>query len=85
MKKKNNEKILFLSIFIIIIISFIPEIGIRIDEGYYFFGFPAQWFVYYGKYQYSFEILGFLFNIVIFYSLFLLLNKISRKFSSNKK
>ena len=51
----------------------------RIDGTYRYFGFPAQWFGYYRGGQFSFEVLGLLFNLVVFYFLFYLLNKILKK------
>jgi hypothetical protein len=68
MKLLNNKKTIFLLSFIAtIIFSFIPGIGIRIDGSYRFFGFPAQWLGYYRGGQFSFELLGLLLNLFIFY------------------
>lgn len=74
-----------MSFIITIILSVIPEVGIRIDGKHYFFGFPAQWLGYYAKGQYSFELLGLLFNFFIIYLLILFLNKLSTKLSNKKK
>ena len=75
----SKNKLYLLSILATIVTSFIPGIGIRIDGTYRYFGFPAQWFGYFGGGQFSFEILGLLFNLVVFYFLFSLLNKVLKK------
>lgn len=75
---KNNKKkvyVLILSIICLLSFSFIPNIGLRIEENSYYWGFPADWL---GIHQYggfSFMWLGFLFNIAFFYSIFWLMTK----------
>ena len=65
------------------ILSFTPGVGIRIDGdgdwNFHHFGFPAEWLGYYGGGQFSFNVLGVLFNVFVFYFLFSLLNKILKK------
>ena len=68
----NKKKLFLLSLIAAIIISFIPGIGIRIEGTSRFFGFPAQWLVYYGGFRFSFPILGLLLNFFIFYFIFYL-------------
>ena len=75
----KNKKLLLFSVITTIILSFIPNAGLITEEGpfrYYFFGFPAHWFSYMGEGLFSFQILGFLFNILVIYYLSLLVVKI---------
>lgn len=85
LKKNKNNKILISSIFIIIIISFVPGIGNRIEGDYYYFGFPAEWLGYYGDYDFSFNLWSFILNIITFYLMILMLNKMYVKIVPNKK
>ncbi|PIC98860.1 hypothetical protein [Sporosarcina sp. P29] len=60
--KSNNKKvyILSLSIAFVILFSFIPSFGLRIDDGSRFLGFPAEWLGIYEYGGFSFMWLGFL-------------------------
>lgn len=75
---KNNKKrnyILILSVISVLCISFVPNIGFRIEEGSRYLGFPAEWLGIYEYGGFSFMWLGFLFNTVFFYLVFWLLIK----------
>lgn len=61
------------------ILSFIPGMGIRVEGDYRFFGFPVQWFGYYGDGDFSFEVLALIVNFFIFYFFFLLLSKVLKR------
>ncbi|MEK3889852.1 hypothetical protein [Bacillus sp. FSL K6-3431] len=74
----SKRSLYFLSLIATIILSFIPGIGIRIEEPYRHFGFPAQWLGYYGGGQFSFELLGLLLNFFVFYFVLVLLNKLRK-------
>ncbi|PEA54181.1 hypothetical protein CON64_14470 [Bacillus pseudomycoides] len=77
MKLLNGKKSLyFLSLIATVVFAFIPGIGIRGEGHFLHFGFPAQWLGYFGNIQFSFQILGFLFNFYFFYFAFVILNKI---------
>lgn len=71
----KNQKLLLISLIVVIVLSLI-KIGYRKEGEYYFFGIPAQWLGYYGQGQFSFEILGLLFNVVFFYLILKLINKL---------
>jgi len=59
MKKKISLKLFWiLSIMATIIFAFIPNVGIRIEGPYHYFGFPAQWLGYYKGPRLTFNILG---------------------------
>ncbi|CAH0325266.1 hypothetical protein C1Y47_11005 [Priestia megaterium] len=80
MKKKISLKLFWiLSIMATIIFAFIPNVGIRIEGPYHYFGFPAQWLGYYKGPRLTFNILGILFNIAFFYFVFFISNKILKK------
>jgi hypothetical protein len=81
----KSKKIHILSFITTIILSFIPNLGLKIDGNYLFLGFPAQWFAYYGDGVFNFEILGLLFNLVIFYFLFILIIKVWDQIIFNPK
>lgn len=53
--------------------SFIPNIGLRINESFYFWVFTAEWLGIHRHSGFSFMWLGFLFNIAFFYFIFWLL------------
>lgn len=76
MKSLNKKNMFFISFIATMIFSFIPGIGIRIDGTYRFFGFPAQWLGYYRDGQFSFEVLGLLLDVFIFYFFLLILTKV---------
>ncbi|MGG3124481.1 hypothetical protein ABEP18_28230 [Priestia megaterium] len=76
----NNKKTLWiLSIIATMIFAFIPNMGIRLDGPYHYFGFPAQWLGYYKGPRLTFDILGLLFDILFFYFVLIILNKILKK------
>ncbi|GIN62397.1 hypothetical protein J27TS8_23900 [Robertmurraya siralis] len=80
MKRLNNKKfLLLLSFLVTIIIAFVPGIGIRVEEPSYYFGFPAEFLGYHGKGLFSYPLLGFLFNIIFYYIIFLILIKATLK------
>jgi hypothetical protein len=73
-----KKLISILSLFSTIIFAIIPTIGYRIekDSGAYYFGFPADAFVYRGGGQLTFASFGLLFNFFFFYWIFKLILKI---------
>ncbi|MFQ6391609.1 hypothetical protein ACLNAR_28055 [Priestia aryabhattai] len=84
MKKKSKLKLFWtLSIIATIIFAFIPNLGVRMEGPYHYFGFPAQWLGYYRGPRLTFNILGALFNIVFFYFVFFVLNKILKRILSS--
>jgi len=84
-KNKNRKYILILSIICVLGISFIPDIGFRIEDGYRFLGFPADWLGIYINGGFGFMWIGFLFNIAFFYLIFwLLINALIRLKNSDK-
>ncbi|EDL66676.1 hypothetical protein BSG1_04950 [Bacillus sp. SG-1] len=75
----NNKKYWFVSLVLVCVGTAIPPLGMRVDEyspSYFHFGFPADWFHFYGGSKVDFEILGFLFNLVFFYVIIRLVSKI---------
>ncbi len=77
--------ILILSIVCVLGISFIPGIGIRIEGGSTFLGFPADWLSLYKNGGFSFLWLGLIFNIAFFYLMFWLLNSAMISFKNSSK
>lgn len=81
MKKKSVLKLFWnLSIITTIIFAFIPKVGIRIEDPYYYFGFPANCLTYYKGPRLTPDIIGIVFNITFFYFVFFILNKIFKKY-----
>ncbi|MEH7418833.1 hypothetical protein V7266_26735 [Neobacillus drentensis] len=64
-----KKRLAILSLFSINISTIIPTIGYRVekDSGAYYFGFPADGFVYRGGGDLTFASLGLLFNFFFFY------------------
>ena len=67
-----------LSLITTIFVIFIPTIGFRVDKGLgiYYFGFPAEGFIYHGGWNLTFSSLGFIFNFFFFYWLYKLVQKL---------
>ncbi|WP_445506778.1 hypothetical protein [Niallia sp. 03190] len=78
----SNKKLIIASIILVLIFSFI-KMGIRREDNYYFFGLPAQWLGYFGGGQFSFEGFGLLFNVLFFYLILRLLNKLIINIKNN--
>ncbi|WP_369435990.1 hypothetical protein [Lysinibacillus fusiformis] len=70
----TKKKLYILSLISTVIFALIPTIGYQVDSnGYHYFGFPAEGFVYRGGLVFSFSSLGLLFNFFLFYWFFKLL------------
>ena len=80
-----NFKVFSLSFIIVMILSFIPQIGIREVGPYIYYGFPARWLGNLGQGDYSFELFGLLFNLALLYFLLIFLKKIIGAFKTNFK
>ncbi|NGY88859.1 hypothetical protein F6Y05_38415 [Bacillus megaterium] len=79
---KFNKKLSLFSIIAVIVVSFIPVIGIKVvNEVFrtYYFGFPARWLGFHlsGGGQLSFQVFNLIFNFFFFYSLFWVTKKIA--------
>lgn len=74
-KMNSTKKNLYLlSLISTVIFAFIPTGGYQVDSnGYLYFGFPAESFVYRGGLVFTFSSLGLLFNFFLFYWFFKLL------------
>jgi len=76
-KNKMNstkKKLYLLSLISTVIFAFIPTGGYQVDSnGYLYFGFPAESFVYRGGLVCTFSSFGLLFNFFLFYWFFKLL------------
>ncbi|CAM4020937.1 hypothetical protein [Lederbergia lenta] len=68
-KMASTKKMLYLfSLISTVVSAFIPNIGYQIDNnGYHYFGFPAEGFVYRGGWVFTISSLGLLFNFFLFY------------------
>lgn len=86
MKKKVKVYILILSLIAVFGFTFIPDFGVRFEEGTRFYGFPSDLLGLYPSGGFSFIGLGFLFNIAFFYFIFILMFKGFKKvFFTNKQ
>ncbi|UTR10355.1 hypothetical protein MM300_21195 [Evansella sp. LMS18] len=84
-EKKLYKNLYFFSYILTVGFAFIPGIGVYTEGGVRYYGFPAQWFGYYYQSGHvSFELLGFLINLFIFYFLLKFLKKIYLRFTRNK-
>lgn len=80
MKKKSSLYLLIVSIFLVLIFSFVFDIGHRVgSDNSRFYGFPAEWMGLYSDGTFSFMLLGLLFNIALFYLICFVLLKIFKK------
>ncbi|MUK87833.1 hypothetical protein GMD78_05395 [Ornithinibacillus sp. L9] len=77
------KNLYFVSYIITIGFAFVPVLGVYIENGNYYYGFPAQWFSYYSNGYVNFEILGFVFNFFIIYLVLRFLTKITSSFFKN--
>lgn len=73
---KSKKVPLILSIIVTVALAMVPGIGRRTENGNHIFGFPADSLGYYGDWGYSFLYLGLLFNLVFFYFLFVMFNRL---------
>ncbi|PGZ97394.1 hypothetical protein COE51_13930 [Bacillus pseudomycoides] len=80
----TKKKLYFLSLFFAIVFAFIPTIG-QNDVDFFHFGIPAENFIYYGRWDFWFNPLGFFFNFFLFYWVFKLILKIWRSLSKKTK
>ena len=82
MKFSRKKVYSLLSIITVVILSLIPGIGLRTDnefsETHYFLGYPAKWLGYYGDWLFGFQIFNLLFNFILFYFIFFLLDKLRK-------
>ena len=70
----TKKKLYLLSLISTVIFALIPTIGYQVDSnGYHYFGFPAEGFVYRGGWVFTFSSLGLIFNFFLFYWFFKLL------------
>jgi hypothetical protein len=77
---KSKRALYLISFCLSIVLSFIPKVGIQVEEihfarPYLHFGFPAEWLSYYGGIRFGVNILGILFNFFFIYLCLLLLIK----------
>ena len=83
---KLYKNLHFISYLITVGFAFVPVVGVYIEDGNHFYGFPAQWFGHYYLSGYvHFELLGFLFNYFIIYFILRLLIKTFSRFSKGHK
>lgn len=73
-----KKRLSILSLFLTLVFTIIPTIGYRVakDSGAYYFGFPADGFVYHSGGHLSFASLGLLFNYFFFYWILKLIYKV---------
>jgi hypothetical protein len=72
----TKKKLYLLSLISTVVFALIPTIGYQVDSnGYHYFGFPAEGFVYRGG-VFTFSSLGLFFNFFLFYCFFKLLLKL---------
>lgn len=70
----SKKKLYLLSLISTVVFALIPTIGYQVDSnGYHYFGFPAEGFVYRGGWVFTFSSLGLFFNFFLFYWFFKLL------------
>lgn len=81
---RKNKYIYIIGIIITLIVSFIPQIGIRVEDEDKFYGYPAQWLSIRIGGNLGFEPLGLLFNIIIFTLIALLIKKIFKTITNKK-
>ena len=63
----TKKKLYLLSLISTVIFALIPTIGYQVDSnGYHYFGFPAEGFVYRGGWVFTFSSLGLIFNFFLF-------------------
>jgi hypothetical protein len=73
----TKKKLYLLSLISTVVFALIPTIGYQVDSnGYHYFGFPAEGFVYRGGGVFIFSSLGLFFNFFLFYCFFKLLLKL---------
>ncbi|MUK88302.1 hypothetical protein GMD78_07860 [Ornithinibacillus sp. L9] len=77
------KNLYFISYMITIGFAFVPVLGVYIEDGSYYYGFPAQWFNYYSNGYVNFELGGFVFNYFIVYLILRFLTKIFLRFSND--
>ncbi|OOZ89946.1 hypothetical protein [Bacillus cereus] len=73
----NKKKLYVVSLVLAIVCSAIPTTGEN-NSDFLYFGVPAETFVYYGGWEFSFHLLGFLFNFILFYFVLNVLFKIRK-------
>lgn len=77
----NKKKLYVISLIFAIICSFIPTTGENKSD-FLYFGVPAETFVYYGGWEFSFHPLGFFPNFILFYWILKLLFKLRKSLGS---
>lgn len=74
---KLHKNLYFISYAATVGFTFIPWIGVYIQDGNHSYGFPAQWFdFYYASGRVSINLLAFLFNFFILYFTLRLIKKL---------
>ncbi|MCU5379067.1 hypothetical protein OCA08_18205 [Bacillus cereus] len=73
----NKKKLYVVSLVFAIICSFIPTTGEN-NSDFLYFGIPAENFIYYGGWEFSFHPLGFFFNFILFYLVLKLILKLRK-------
>lgn len=84
MESKHKKYLLILSIITVILISFIPNIGFRIESGSRVLGFPADWLSLHSHGGFGFKWLGLLVNIAFFYFVYWLFITIFMRLKTRK-
>lgn len=87
---KFDKTLSLVSLITVIILSFIPDVGIKVvDEVFrsYYFGFPARWLGYHksGGGQFSFQVFNLIFNFFIFYFIFWIIKKLIKRNAKLKR
>ena len=87
---KFNKTLSLISFITVIILSFVPNVGIEVvDEVFrsYYFGFPARWLGYHksGGGQFSFQVFNLIFNFFFFYFMFWVVKKLFAVVNSGLK
>ncbi|WP_242301496.1 hypothetical protein [Bacillus cereus group sp. BfR-BA-01361] len=77
----KKKKLYVVSLIFAIVCSFISTAGENKGD-FLYFGVPAETFVYYGGWEFSFHPLGFFLNFILFYWILKLLFKLRKSLSS---
>ncbi|BCC08133.1 MULTISPECIES: hypothetical protein [Bacillus cereus group] len=80
----NKKKLYVVSLVLAIVCSAIPTTGEN-NSDFLYFGVPAETFVYYGGWEFSFHLLGFFLNFILFYWILKLLLKFGQSFGREVK
>ncbi|PDZ67708.1 hypothetical protein CON30_13545 [Bacillus cereus] len=72
-----KKRLYFVSVTLASVGAFIPISGEN-EPDFLYFGIPAETFVYYGGWEFSFNPLGFFFNFILFYLVLKLILKLRK-------